>query len=76
MSCYLFFLLLGYGIHWADVYSFLILDPEVDASNNDQVNNMDFPYTLENGENGDEFYHCSNTRDAYARIGMKAIFVF
>ncbi|XP_064886535.1 MHC class II transactivator isoform X2 [Columba livia] len=55
-----------------DVFS---ADPEVDASNNDQVNNMDFPYTLENGENGDEFYHCSNTRDAYARIAELAEYV-
>lgn len=76
LSCYLLFLLLGYGIHWANVYSFWILDPEVDASNYDQFNNMDFLCTMENAENGDELYVCSNTIEAYARIGMKAIFVF
>uniref|UniRef100_A0A8C3UZV6 NACHT domain-containing protein n=1 Tax=Catharus ustulatus TaxID=91951 RepID=A0A8C3UZV6_CATUS len=36
---------------------------EVDASNYEQVNNVDFPY-----ENGDGFYPCSNTTDAYAKI--------
>ncbi|NXW91969.1 C2TA protein, partial [Alopecoenas beccarii] len=55
-----------------DVFS---ADPEVDASNNDQVNNMDFPYTMENGENGDELYLCSNPRDAYARIAELAEYV-
>ena len=58
------------------MHSFLILDPEVDASNCDQINNMDYLCTLENGENGDELYLCSNTIEAYARIGMEAIFVF
>ncbi|NWW70474.1 C2TA protein, partial [Climacteris rufus] len=38
-------------------------DLEVDASNYEQLNNMDFPC-----ENGDGFYPCSNTTDAYARI--------
>lgn len=76
MTCYLFFWLLGYGIHWPYAYSFLILDPEVDASNYDQFNNMDFLCTMENGENGDELYLCSNTIEAYARIGRKTIFVF
>lgn len=76
MSCYLVFLILGYGIHWVNAYSFLILDTEVDVSNYDQFNNIDFLYTMENGENGDELYLCSNTIEAYARIGMKAIFVF
>lgn len=36
------------------MYSLLILDPEVDASNYDQLNNTDFLCTTE----------------AYARIGM------
>uniref|UniRef100_A0A803VVB8 MHC class II transactivator n=1 Tax=Ficedula albicollis TaxID=59894 RepID=A0A803VVB8_FICAL len=38
-------------------------DLEVDASNYEQVNNMDFPY-----ENEDGFYPCTNTTDAYAKI--------
>ncbi|NWH86417.1 C2TA protein, partial [Aegithalos caudatus] len=38
-------------------------DLEVDASNYEQVNNVDFPY-----ENGDGFYPCSNTTDAYANV--------
>ncbi|KAF4791971.1 class II major histocompatibility complex transactivator [Turdus rufiventris] len=38
-------------------------DLEVDASSYEQVNNVDFPY-----ENGDGFYPCSNTTDAYAKI--------
>ncbi|XP_064246676.1 MHC class II transactivator isoform X3 [Passer domesticus] len=38
-------------------------DLEVDASNYEQLNNMDFPY-----ENGDGFYPCCNTTDAYAKI--------
>ncbi|NXO53480.1 C2TA protein, partial [Aramus guarauna] len=42
--------------------------PEVDASNYDQFNNMDFLCTMENGENGDELYLSSNTTEAYARI--------
>lgn len=71
-----FFLLLSYGIHWANEYSFIILDPEADASNYDQFNNSDFLCTMENCENGDELYFCSNTIEAYARIGMKEIFVF
>lgn len=62
-------LLLGYGIHWANAYSLLTLDLEVDANNYEQVNNVDFPY-----ENGDGFYPGSNTTDAYAKVGMKAIF--
>lgn len=69
MSCSRVVLLLGYGIHWANAYSLLTLDLEVDASNYEQVNNVDFPY-----ENGDGFYPCSNATDAYAKVGMKAIF--
>ncbi|XP_059340265.1 MHC class II transactivator [Ammospiza nelsoni] len=38
-------------------------DLEVDASNYEQFNNMDFPY-----ENGDGFYPCCNTTDAYAKM--------
>ncbi|NXT71577.1 C2TA protein, partial [Chaetops frenatus] len=38
-------------------------DLEVDASNYEQLNNVDFPY-----ENGDGLYPCSNTTDAYAKI--------
>ncbi|NXQ45400.1 C2TA protein, partial [Catharus fuscescens] len=38
-------------------------DLEADTSNYEQVNNVDFPY-----ENGDGFYPCSNTTDAYAKI--------
>ncbi|XP_054126744.1 MHC class II transactivator [Melozone crissalis] len=38
-------------------------DFEVDASNYEQFNNMDFPY-----ENGDGFYPCCNTTDAYAKM--------
>ncbi|NXO04474.1 C2TA protein, partial [Rhinopomastus cyanomelas] len=50
-------------------------DPEVDASSYDQLNNMDFLCTTENGENGDELYICSNTREAYARIAELAEYV-
>ncbi|XP_054698743.1 MHC class II transactivator [Grus americana] len=50
-------------------------DPEVDASNYDQFNNMDFLCTMENGENGDELYLCSNTIEAYARIAELAEYV-
>ncbi|XP_074961407.1 MHC class II transactivator isoform X2 [Phalacrocorax aristotelis] len=50
-------------------------DPEVDISNCDQFNNMDFLYTMENGENGDELYFCSNTIEAYARIAELADYV-
>ncbi|NXX19787.1 C2TA protein, partial [Podargus strigoides] len=50
-------------------------DPEVDASNCDQSNNMDFLYAMENGENGDELYLCSNTIEAYARIAELAEYV-
>ncbi|KFV99797.1 MHC class II transactivator [Eurypyga helias] len=49
-------------------------DPEVDASNYDQFN-MDFLCTMENGENGDELYVCSNTVEAYARIAGLAEYV-
>ncbi|NWU60424.1 C2TA protein, partial [Pterocles burchelli] len=49
-------------------------DPEVDASNCDQFN-MDFLCIMENGENGDELYPCSNTREAYARIAELAEYV-
>lgn len=54
--------------------SFLILDSEIDASNYDQLNSMDFLCTVENDENGDELYPSSNAREAYARIGMKTFF--
>ncbi|NXP76954.1 C2TA protein, partial [Ramphastos sulfuratus] len=50
-------------------------DPEVDASNCDQFSNMDFLYTMENGDNGDELYLCSNTVEAYARIAELAEYV-
>ncbi|NWI14899.1 C2TA protein, partial [Crypturellus soui] len=43
-------------------------DPENDTSNYDQFNNMDFLCTMENDDNGDELYPCSNPREAYARI--------
>ncbi|NXL30555.1 C2TA protein, partial [Glaucidium brasilianum] len=51
------------------------VDLEVDASNYDQLNNMDFLCTMENGENGDELYLCSNTIEAYARIAELAEYV-
>ncbi|NWX27700.1 C2TA protein, partial [Notiomystis cincta] len=38
-------------------------DLEVDASNYEQLNNVDFPCL-----NGDGLYPCSNTTDAYAKI--------
>ncbi|NWW45140.1 C2TA protein, partial [Pedionomus torquatus] len=50
-------------------------DPEVDASNCDQFNNMDFLCAMENAENGDELYLCSNTIEAYARIAELAEYV-
>ncbi|XP_054017319.1 MHC class II transactivator [Dryobates pubescens] len=50
-------------------------DPEADACNCDQFNNMDFLCTMENGENGDELYLCSNTVEAYARIAELAEYV-
>ncbi|NXJ80722.1 C2TA protein, partial [Trogon melanurus] len=50
-------------------------DPEVDASSYDQLNNMDFLCTTENGENGDELYLSSNTLEAYARIAELAEYV-
>ncbi|NXS90701.1 C2TA protein, partial [Jacana jacana] len=50
-------------------------DPEFDASNYDQFNNMDFLCTMENAENGDELYLCSNTIEAYARIAELAEYV-
>ncbi|XP_027741663.1 MHC class II transactivator [Empidonax traillii] len=43
-------------------------DLEVDASNYEQLNNMDFMTTMENAENGDGSYLCSNTTDAYAKM--------
>ncbi|NXW60481.1 C2TA protein, partial [Eurystomus gularis] len=49
-------------------------EPEVDASNCDQFN-MDFLCPMENGENGDELYLCSNTIEAYARIAELAEYV-
>ncbi|NWU80258.1 C2TA protein, partial [Onychorhynchus coronatus] len=42
-------------------------DLEVDASNYEQFN-MDFMSTMENGENGDGSYLCSNATDAYAKM--------
>uniref|UniRef100_A0A8B9NY90 NACHT domain-containing protein n=1 Tax=Apteryx owenii TaxID=8824 RepID=A0A8B9NY90_APTOW len=50
-------------------------DPEIDTSNYDQFNNMDFLCAMENDENGDESYLCSNTREAYARIAELAEYV-
>ncbi|NXN30419.1 C2TA protein, partial [Nycticryphes semicollaris] len=50
-------------------------DPEFDASNYDQFNNMDFLSTMENAGNGDELYLCSNTKEAYARIAELAEYV-
>ncbi|NXF96289.1 C2TA protein, partial [Eubucco bourcierii] len=50
-------------------------DSEVDTSNCDQFSNMDFLYTMENDENGDELYLCSNTVEAYARIAELAEYV-
>ncbi|NXE20232.1 C2TA protein, partial [Ardeotis kori] len=50
-------------------------DPEVDAGNCDQFSNMDFLCTMENGENGDELYLCSNTIEAYAEIAELADYV-
>ncbi|KAJ7409936.1 MHC class II transactivator isoform X1 [Pitangus sulphuratus] len=43
-------------------------DLEVDASSYEQLNNMDFMTTMENGENGDGSYLCTNTTDAYAKM--------
>lgn len=37
---------------------------------------MDFLCTVENDESEDELYLSSSARDAYARIGMKASFLF
>ncbi|XP_010217899.1 PREDICTED: uncharacterized protein LOC104572435 [Tinamus guttatus] len=51
-------------------------DPENDTSNYDQFNNMDFLCTMENDENGDELYICSNPREAYARIAGLIEYVF
>ncbi|NXG05735.1 C2TA protein, partial [Sakesphorus luctuosus] len=45
-----------------------ITDLEVDANNYEQLNNMDFLCTAENGENGDGLNLCSNTTDAYAKM--------
>ncbi|KAK4813460.1 hypothetical protein QYF61_006251 [Mycteria americana] len=50
-------------------------DPEVDASNYDQFNNIDFLCTMEDGEKEDELYLCSNTIEAYARIAELAEYV-
>ncbi|NWH82125.1 C2TA protein, partial [Piaya cayana] len=50
-------------------------DPEVDASNYDQPNNMDFLYMMENGENGDELSLSNNTIEAYAKIAGLAEYV-
>ncbi|KFQ18258.1 MHC class II transactivator, partial [Merops nubicus] len=50
-------------------------EPEIDASYYDQFSNMDFLGTMENGENGDELYLCSNTVEAYARIAELAEYV-
>ncbi|KAJ7411078.1 MHC class II transactivator isoform X1 [Willisornis vidua] len=43
-------------------------DLEVDANNYEQLNNMDFLCTTENGDNGDGLNLCSNTTDAYAKM--------
>ncbi|NXK51396.1 C2TA protein, partial [Chauna torquata] len=53
----------------------LFADPEIDTSNYDQFNNMDFLCTVENDENGDELYLSSNAREAYARIAELAEYV-
>ncbi|NWS68126.1 C2TA protein, partial [Crotophaga sulcirostris] len=50
-------------------------DPEADASNYDQHNNMDFLCPMENDENGDELYLCNNTIEAYANIAELAEYV-
>ncbi|KFO98208.1 MHC class II transactivator, partial [Calypte anna] len=50
----------------------LPVDLEVDVSNYEQLNNMDFPYTMENGE---DLYPCSNTVEDYARIAELAEYV-
>ncbi|NXH21220.1 C2TA protein, partial [Bucco capensis] len=50
-------------------------DPEVDVSNCDQFSNLDFLCTMENGENGDEWYLCANAIEAYARIAELADYV-
>ncbi|XP_071616868.1 MHC class II transactivator isoform X1 [Heliangelus exortis] len=47
-------------------------DLEADDSNYEQFNNMDFPYTMENGE---DLYLCSNTVEAYSRIAELADYV-
>ncbi|NXG61132.1 C2TA protein, partial [Hemiprocne comata] len=54
---------------------FAVLDPEVDASNCEQSNNMDFLNPKESDENGEELYLCFNTIDAYARIAELAEYV-
>ncbi|KFU93802.1 MHC class II transactivator, partial [Chaetura pelagica] len=54
---------------------FPVLDPEVDDSNCEQSNNMDFLYAKESDENGEELYVCSNTIEAYARIAGLAEYV-
>ncbi|NXG16176.1 C2TA protein, partial [Grallaria varia] len=43
-------------------------DLEADACNYEQLNNMDFLCTTENGENGDGLNLCSSTTDAYAKM--------
>ncbi|NXK96247.1 C2TA protein, partial [Formicarius rufipectus] len=43
-------------------------DLEVDASNCEQLNSMDFLGTTENGENGDGLNFASNSIDAYAKM--------
>ncbi|NWZ18682.1 C2TA protein, partial [Asarcornis scutulata] len=53
----------------------LFADSEIDASNYDQLNSMDFLCTVENDENGDELYPSSNAREAYARIAELAEYV-
>ncbi|XP_035195222.1 MHC class II transactivator isoform X2 [Oxyura jamaicensis] len=53
----------------------LFADSEIDASNYDQLNSMDFLCTVENDENGDELYLSSNAREAYARIAELAEYV-
>ncbi|NXP25570.1 C2TA protein, partial [Scytalopus superciliaris] len=44
------------------------MDLEADASNYEQLNNMDFLCTTENCENGDGLNFSSNTTDIYAKM--------
>ncbi|KFV16213.1 MHC class II transactivator [Tauraco erythrolophus] len=50
-------------------------DPEVDICNYEQFSNMDFLCAMENCENGDELYPCSNTGEDFAGIDGLAEYV-